>query len=239
MRAVILAAGEGRRLSQIGWNKPKCLLEFGQQTLLDNIVNSLLEQGIDRIAIVLGYQKQVLSEVIQKYPVHWDIVINENYADTNTINSLWLARDYLTEDFIYFNADVLFDRRIIPLLLAYDHSAMAVQIKKCGAEEVKVIVDSDNLITRIGKKLDADECLGEFIGIAKFAESACSSLVESLHHYNEQLEQQQLFFETAVNDILAEHPFIAVPVGDFTAIEIDTPDDYRCAQQLDVSTWAG
>jgi choline kinase len=235
MKGVILAAGEGKRLAPMGWTRPKCLLEFGGQTLLDNIVKSLLEQSIDKITIVLGYQKQTVEKVMLKYPLKWDIVVNEDYADTNTIYSLWLARDFLNEDFIYFNADVLFDRRIVSLLLGSGHpdlSGLAVDVKQCGQEEVKVVTDDSYRITAIGKKLAPQDCYGEFVGIAKFSKTACRSLVSSLDNYNRQPKQRQLFFESAVNNILKAHTFIAVPIGDLVAIEIDSPQDYQRANQL-------
>ncbi len=235
MKAVVLAAGKGTRLAPMGWSKPKCLLEFGDYTLLDNIVNSLVGNGIDNITIVLGYQRQVVEEAMGKHDVHWDVVFNENYADTNTINSLWLARDYLDDDFLYFNADVLFDQRIIPLLLTDNRSTLAIDVKNCGAEEVKVVVDDNKRITSIGKELDPEICFGEFIGIAKFSKTVCKSLIKSLSRYNEELNRKQLFFEAAVHDILQEHAFIAASIGDLNAIEIDCPEDYQQAKQLKVN----
>lgn len=232
MKGVILAAGEGKRLSPMGWDKPKCLLKFGTFALLEHILLSLLKFGINELVVVLGYRRHMIEDVIRRYPLQYEVVINKDYAKTNTINSLWLARDYLNSDFVYLNADVIFDHRILPLLFLYKESALAVDVKVCGEEEVKVIVDVDGRITQIGKNLAPSESLGEFIGIAKFSQSVCPSLVSSLRRYNEKLGQKDLFFETAVNDILKQHPFMAVSIGDLVAVEIDTPADYQMAKNL-------
>lgn len=232
MKAVILAAGRGTRLVPMGWDKPKCMLQFGNQTLLDSIIISLLENNIDRITIVVGHKHELVLESLRKHPVKCDVVLNSDYAETNTINSLYLAREHLNEDFLYFNADILFDRRIVSMLLACDGSAFAIDEKSCGQEEVKVIVDSNGRIVRIGKSLKCEECRGEFIGICKFSRSACQDLVASLCNYNEKLNERNLFFEAAVDDILQKHTIMASPIGELLAIEIDFPNDYLAAREL-------
>ncbi|MHC4131889.1 MAG: phosphocholine cytidylyltransferase family protein [Planctomycetota bacterium] len=232
MKGVILAAGRGERLALMGWDKPKCLLKFGGQTLLDNIVSSLLENSIDRLTVVVGYKKELVIDRLKQHQVTFDIVINKDYADTNTIHSLYLAREYLNEDFIYFNADVLFDSQLITRLVCRDGNVFAIEDKTCGEEEVKVIVDKDRRIIRIGKKLEPQECLGEFIGVGKFTESSCEAMVRSLCRFNEELGERDLFFEAAVDIILDEHVFYAMPLDDLRAIEIDNPDDYSSAKKL-------
>jgi choline kinase len=232
MRAVILAAGSGRRLAAMGWDDPKCLIKFGSQTLLDNIVASLLENGIDELTVVVGYKQELVIEALKHHPVRFNVVVNANHAETNTINSLYLARDYLEEDFLYFNADVLFEREIISRLLACEGSVLAVEEKVCGQEEVKVIVDANRRIIRIAKALPPEKCLGEFIGIGKFCRSVCPDMVASLYRYNEELHERNLFFEAAVDDILEHHFFFGLSIGKLFAIEIDSPEDYLSAKRL-------
>ena len=232
MKGVILAAGRGERLAPMGWEEPKCLLEFGGQTLLDNIIGALLDNGISRVVIVVGYKQEAVLEGLRKHAVTCETVINEDYADTNTIHSLYLARDYLNEDFIYFNADVLFERALISHLISRDGNVFAIEEKKCGAEEVKVIIDEERRIVRIGKKLEPEECLGEFIGVGKFSASSCEAMVKSLCRFNEELGERNLFFEAAVDVILDEHVFYAMGLDGLGAIEIDNPDDYERAKVL-------
>ena len=43
-------------------------------------------------------------------------------------------------------------------------TALAVDIKSCGLEEVKVIDGGSDKIAAIGKELIETQCLGEFIG---------------------------------------------------------------------------
>jgi choline kinase len=232
MRAIILVAGRGRRLAPMGWDKPKCLLPFGDQTILDFALAAFLANGIDRISIVVGYKPDLVLQTVKRHPVRFDVVVNPDYGETNTIYSLYLARDYLDEDFLYLNGDVLFDPRIVSKLMAEDGSAFAVEEKLCGDEEVKVIIDGSRRIIRIGKVLPPTQCLGEFIGVGKFDRSACPAMIAALRRHNDELNNRMHFFEAAVDDILAEHAFRAVSINGLPAIEIDTPEDYTAATRL-------
>jgi len=246
MKAVILAAGQGRRLAPMGWDKPKCLLpcgtastnalerwgELDSPTLLDSTLQSILEHGIRDVIIVVGYRRELVDNAARRYPMNCEFIVNEDYATTNTIHSLWLAREHLNEGIIYFNGDVWFEPPVLSLLLQQSGSALVVEVKRCGAEEVKVKADPSGRITRIGKNLPPEEALGEFIGLGKIEHSACASLVESLRRYNEALGRRDSFFESALNDILDRHAFMAAPLGGLKAVEIDTPEDYARAQLL-------
>lgn len=232
MKAVILAAGQGRRLASMGWDKPKCLLPCGNRTLLDNTLQANLAHGIRDVAIVVGYRRTWVEDAARCHSMNCEFIVNEDYATTNTIHSLWLAREYLNEGIVYFNGDVWFEPPVLSLLLNQSGSVLAVEVKRCGAEEVKVKVDLSGRITRIGKNLPPEEALGEFIGVGKFERTACPSLVESLHRFNEELGRRDLFFEAALDDILNRHVFLAAPLGDLKAVEIDTPDDYARAKSL-------
>lgn len=232
MRAVILAAGAGTRLAPMGWNKPKCLLPFGGHTLLDRLLAALQVNRISEAVVVVGYQRELIERVVARGPVRCDVVVNNDFAETNTLHSLWLARDYLTDGFLYFNADVLFDRRIVKLLLSSQTSAVAVQTRACGAEEVKVMVDAGQRVIHIGKTLAPKRCLGESIGMVQFARVACPAMIASLESFHADAGNRGLFFESALEDILGQHRFTAVPIGNRRAIEIDTPEDHAAAQSL-------
>lgn len=231
MKAVILAAGMGERLAPSGWTKPKCLLPFGGRTLLDRVVSAATACGIGHVVVVVGYQQHLVRDAMAAHDAHVEFVVNADFAATNTIHSLYLAGEHLDDDFVYFNADVLFDGRIVPMLLDGSDGQLAVDVSRCGPEDVKVVADDLGRITQIGKGLPPETCLGEFIGIGKFARSACADLIAALVRYNER-GRRDLFFESAVDDILADHVHTAVTIGDLKAVEIDSPEDMDRARQL-------
>jgi choline kinase len=232
MKAIILAAGEGHRLAAAGWNKPKCLLPLNERTLLDNLMLSLIENGIQEAAIVVGYEKELVMGTASAHNLRITYFENPDYSNTNTVNSLWRAAQFANDDIIYFNADVLFDRCIVTRLIAHQGSALAIEIKPCGEEEVKVILDTDDRIVHIGKKLDPADCAGEFIGIGVFRREVWPDFLEALHYYNEVTKQRDLFFEAAVDRICSKNVIRGVDVAPYSVIEIDTPEDLKAAKQM-------
>jgi choline kinase len=242
MKAVILAAGAGKRLARMGWDKPKCLLPCPGGTLLDNTLEALGDRDISDVVIVVGYKRELVEQAAKRHTIRCQFVVNPDYATTNTIYSLWLTREHLPGGFVYFNSDVWFDREVLDRLLPGEHgrsaedvSALAVAIAPVASEDVKVIVDDERRILRIGKELPCEQSFGEFVGIARFAPTACGCLVEALRNRCEKLGEKGLFFEAALDDTLSRHRYLATPIGDLRAIEIDTPEDYAAAKSL----WQG
>ena len=229
MKAIILAAGIGRRLAAAGWDMPKCLLPFGDTTLIDNMLKSLTDNGIEEAAIVVGYKKETVKKAASAHPLKLTFFENPDYENTNTINSLWRAAEFADDDIVYFNADILFDRRVVGLLARQRDSALAVDRKLCGQEEVKVILDDNDRVLRIGKAFNPADCAGEFTGIAVFRKGIWPDFKDALRYFNEDTGERNLFFEAAVDRICDKHVIRAVDVSRYTVIEIDTPEDLQAA----------
>ena len=166
MKSIILAAGVGRRL---GADMPKCMIEVAGTSIIHRQLAAFRAVGVTEFVVVVGHEQDRLRDHLADQPGRFTFVVNERYAETNTIYSLYLARAHVDGAFFYSNGDVLFDRRLTERLQAADDpSVLAVLAGACGDEEVKVIV-TDGKITRIGKTLEPASCLGEFVGVARFA----------------------------------------------------------------------
>lgn len=235
MKSVILAAGSARRLSPLTDNKHKSLLEIGNKPILEYQLDALDHYGVIDVLIVVGFLKE---QIIKRYGNHYknlkiQYMDNPNYATTNTVYSLWLAREYFkSEDFLYFNADVLFQRSLVGRLLKSEkESALGVEIKKCGEEEVKVIPDEDQRVNHIGKKIDPNKSIGEFVGIGKFGASLTEDFITSLKSVIDDGNQMS-FFEKAVDLILDKHKIYYEDITEIPVIEIDFPEDLEKAKNI-------
>lgn len=157
MKAVILAAGVGSRL---GRPFPKCLsmLPTGER-ILGRQIRIFRQFGINEIFVVVGFKKNLIME---EFP---DVYYRYNpiYYITNTSKSLCCALEFLDDDVIWCNGDVVFDEGVIRQVAAHEGNAVAVDRKKCGEEEVKYRADQDGLILEISKKVAAPE--GEAVGV--------------------------------------------------------------------------
>ncbi|KQC07876.1 MAG: hypothetical protein APR54_00585 [Candidatus Cloacimonas sp. SDB] len=234
MKAIILAAGMGKRLQEVSGGLPKSMIRIGEKSIIHNQIQSCLEVNITSFIIVVGYKRDQLRKHILEVINEDQVIFVENpiFAETNTLYSLYLTCKFWEEDFIYFNADVLFKKELLQKISAKsEHSQLLVETKKCGEEEVKVILNDKGYITEIGKKLDIEKCAGEFIGIGKFCRKTFPSFQKHLEQ-SVKKGQENNFFEYAVN-LLAEDCLLeAVSTEDIPCVEIDFPEDLDKAKEL-------
>lgn len=230
VHAIILAAGQSARLRPLTNDKPKCLLPMGPKTILDWQLESLQSIGVDHIVMVVGYRKEMIqSHIRDNYPnLHVTYVLNSDFTTTNTLFSLNLALADYTGDFYYLNADVVFDNQILQRLEPHrDGGYLAVDCKQCREEEVKVIVNGDQ-ITEIGKHLDPDACYGEFIGVAKFSGEFAERFRATVKR--EAIAGNEMkFFEHALDVMDDKSGMTAVNITGLPCVEVDFPEDYEYA----------
>lgn len=79
--AVVLAAGLSKRMG-----KPKMVLPWGKQTVIEKVVSTLLSAEVSEIVVVTGATHDEIKSALSKRPAQ--IVFNPNYADNIMINSL-------------------------------------------------------------------------------------------------------------------------------------------------------
>lgn len=102
-RAIIMAAGLGKRMQPVTLSTPKPLVKVNGIRMIDTVIDALHKNDIYEIYIVVGYLKEQFHVLTDKYG---DVTIIENpyYADYNNISSLYMARNYL-EDAIILDGD--------------------------------------------------------------------------------------------------------------------------------------
>lgn len=115
-RAIIIAAGEGKRLRPVTLEIPKPLIKVNGKRMIDTGIEALRANGIHEIYIVVGYKKKLFYEIFGDIPgIH--LIENPDYLNGNNITSMYYARQYLPEAFvleadIIINNPKIFDRKI-------------------------------------------------------------------------------------------------------------------------------
>ena len=235
MQGLILAAGASRRLYPLTKSTPKCLLDIGGLPILSHQLNALKKYDINDVIIVIGYYKEMIIDYINKNhtEMKFTFITNEHYLDTNTSYSAYLCKDFLSSsDTLLMNGDVLYPPSLLKQIIDSDYeTALAVDIKECGDEEVKVIVDNNKNIVFLGKELDVESTLGEFIGVAKLSIPFCKSFSLSLSKLIENGGKSD-YFESAIAPLLNTHNVHFEDISHLPCIEIDFNEDLQKANQL-------
>src|SRR3989344_361329 len=116
MKAIILAAGMGTRIRAVTKSIPKCLIQVGGKTILEQQITALQENGINDIIIITGYKQKQIKPLIKKYALK--MYTNRWYRTTGMLESLWCAREELQGDVLFLYGDVYLKAQVIRRLLA-------------------------------------------------------------------------------------------------------------------------
>jgi len=236
MKAIILAAGQASRLRPITKNTPKCLLKIKGTSIIDHQVDTLYKNGINEIIVVVGFRsKKIIDYLVNHHhEIKFHFIFNKKFKETKAAYSLWLARKYLKDPVLYLNSDVFFSPEIIKNIIKSKNSSVtAIQRVPWDEEEVNVITQKNMQIIEIGKHIDEKLSCGEFIGITKLGKEFNKNLIKTLDYFIKKKEYQK-FAADAINLAIKNYggKIYALDVTSWPAIEIDTIDDFKRAQEM-------
>jgi len=113
-KAMILAAGFGKRLKPLTNNCPKPLIKIGNETLLSNTIKFLEEFGIKQIVINTHYLAEKIKKYINETKFKSNItIVNENKKILDTGGGIFNALKYFNESFLCINPDTIWNSNYI------------------------------------------------------------------------------------------------------------------------------
>tara|TARA_Y100000996_G_scaffold77404_1_gene52171 strand:+ start:96 stop:815 length:720 start_codon:yes stop_codon:yes gene_type:complete len=234
MKAFILAAGVSRRLYPHTYDIPKCLLEVGGKPIIHYQLDALKNLGVTDITMIVGYHREMLMMNVEKnFPdLNFNFVINHHYFETNTAYSIHIGRDKLDSQVLLMNADVIYPKALLEKVFSSNYkTVLAVDIKACGKEEVKVIDGGQNKIVAIGKDLIEEQCLGEFIGVAKLSKDFVDIFRRSISDLIDAGGKND-YFEAAIQPLLDKVDTHFIDISEYPCLEIDFLEDLESAREL-------
>ena len=243
MRAVILAAGRGIRLTQGDeLHRPKCLLSFGGMTLLERHLRLLKDAGVNDIVLALGFRHELVEAELDR--LGWQprpqIVLNPGF-ELGSVLTLHTAAEAMTRggEVLVMDGDVLYDARIAAALVQGTRPVNRVLMDRNfepGEEPVKICL-REGIPVELRKRLASDlqfDTIGESVGFFRFDTAGSRRLAELVAGYVMR-DGAHMPHEEAVRDLLLERSQV-VEIADVTGIpwiEIDFPNDVlRAANEI-------
>ncbi|HEY7532955.1 MAG TPA: phosphocholine cytidylyltransferase family protein [Nitrospiraceae bacterium] len=233
MKAIILAAGVGKRLWQVTQHRPKCLIQLGGQTLLQRYLKGLAEVGIRRADIVVGYKQEMIRSAVEadSCGVRVTFLVNEQFH-RGSISSLWIARTALDDDVVIMDADVLFHRDILRRLVEspWPNCLLMDDTVKQTGEECMVVVEGGRVIALTKKMPLHYDHAGEGVGFLKVRHADTPHVVASLRTYVDR-EAWTMEYEDALLEFFQNVKVGYEPIGGLPWTEIDFTEDVTKAER--------
>lgn len=177
--AVILAAG-----AKNDFEEPVCLVPVEEITLLNRTLDILARNGIENIVIVAGYKAWAFEahpSVINNPHIH--LVHNEDYLWTGSMASLAAAREFVNDDFLLIEDDILIEENaIIQLLDQKDRDSILVT-KESGSGDEAYIEIRNGYLYKISKDIhQMNRIDGEMIGVTKVSYDVYREMLRQFEH---------------------------------------------------------
>lgn len=235
MKAMIFNSGLGNRMGDLTKEFHKSMTRLsGGETIFHRQLRLLRSAGVKDIVVTTGpFADQLKGEAADFPDLHFTFVHNDLYAATNYIYSMYLARHEIDDDMLFLHGDLVFDKALVPALLAFDAPSAATvnfhkalpekdfkgRVQNGRVQEVSIhIFDADCYAFQPLYKLDKTTAKAWAAQVEKFVDAG----------------QTKCYAENAFNEIFPQLDVQAFPYEDYYIDEIDNLDDYnRVSRQIE------
>jgi choline kinase len=255
-KAIIIAAGRGKRLMPYTDQMPKCLVPVAGRSILQWQLDALRAGGVDEVVVVRGYLGHVLEERAAELGPGVRFVDNPAYDSNNILHSLFHAAAELRGPLFITYSDIVFTKDVVRALvdapgdicLTIDRDFALIYEGRTEhplSEAEVADLDPAGTVRRVGKRaLPAEDAWGEFIGLAKLSAAGTDWLAQAWRELgevyagreHERFQRAASFRNAYLTDMLqhlidAGRPITPVAIrGSWR--EIDTVQDLTRADSL-------
>lgn len=245
MKAIILAAGSGTRLKKYTQNLPKGMLLFMGKTIIERQIETYHKCGINDIIVVRGFEADKINYANIKY------YTNDNYANTNMVESLMKAQSEFNDDVIVSYSDILFESDMLKSMMAssgdfccaVDDNWKEYWLKRYGKTDFdteSLVIDGNGNIIELGlENPPMEKISARYIGLLKFSENGLKfiqKIMEKAYMEYEDTPWQQsgktvrkAYMTDLLNAVIQSGQDVKAVHFNNGWIEFDTNEDYEQA----------
>lgn len=238
--AIILSAGQGRRLYPLTAERPKCLLPIQGKALIEWQLDALEACGVEHVTVVTGFGATQVEDLLAKREGTAETItcFNPFFEVADNLISCWVAQEAMDEDFILLNGDTLFEPAVLervmaspswPVTLATDEKA------SYDADDMKVRL-SDQRLLRVGKDLPSEQTDGESIGLMMFRGEGVSLFRASLDSAVRDPRALKQWYLSIIGQIASSGEVWTQSIAGLDWSEVDYPLDLLRASAM-VGRW--
>lgn len=236
MTYIFLVAGKGTRLHPLTITYPKTLFKLNnEETVIQRMIQLIIKYDAEaEIVVVTGFMHKKIEESLSS-PIFKDVkfIFNPFYSITNSIASLWFAKEYLDrEQITIINGDVVTSEKMVCDILCKEVMEPSVlfdsSVKKNGDYNVKI--DGGKIVV-MSKDLDIYD--GEYAGISKHTRQSAKDLCLEISLMMED-EQYTQWYENAIVQMIFRSNYIVkcIDINEYQWTEVDCVGDMEIAKSI-------
>jgi choline kinase len=233
-KAIILSAGQARRLLPLTETAPKCLLPIDdERTVLELQLEALAECGLQQAILMLGFGAEQVEALLATRPRPIDgldiqIRYNPFFESSNNLATCWLAAPEMNEDFVLLNGDTLFEAEVLHRLLRAPHAPVTLAIDRKAAyddDDMKVSLNGGRQLAAVSKTLPVSETDGESIGMMVFRDAGVDAFQTALNRTMRSKAALQLWYLSVIDSMAQSGLVETASIEGLWWAEVDTLDD--------------
>ncbi len=232
MKAILLSAGQGRRLLPLTESVPKCLIPVaGSVSGLEYQLRRLAECGVTRATVMVGFGADRVERALHEISVPGlatETIFNPFFDVSDNLVTCWLARSAMTEDFILLNGDTLFVTPVLEGLMRAPLAPVTMVINHkpfYDDDDMKVSLAPNGRLRAVGKTLPAATVHGESIGMMLFRGQGIDTFRQSLDAAVRSPEARKAWYLSILNALTDDLKIQTLAIGDHWWGEVDSAED--------------
>ncbi len=231
MKYIFMVAGKGTRLQPLTLKHPKSMYKLDEgTTLLQRMVALIKKHDSEAdIVVVTGHMHRAIEDQVSDVT----FVYNPFYEATNSIASLWFAREHMDADnIVLIDGDIVMEDELIKDVLCkpVDRATVLVDssIKTDGDYNVEVSGDQVLVMSK-----DLTSYFGEYAGVTKLDHDSSLLMRTELESMVEEGFYDQ-WYENALVQLIFKHDFRLYynDISNYAWTEVDSVNDLLTAKQI-------